>query len=55
MMNEIIKSGLLNVISNDKDISQAYERIIGLFIFRKMGYINVIDDTLFHKNFFIQL
>jgi hypothetical protein len=55
MMNEIIKSGLLNVISNDKDISQAYERIIGLFIFRKMGYINVINDTLFHKNFFIQL
>jgi len=55
MMNEIIKSGLFDVISNDKEISRAYERIIGLFIYRKIGYINIINNTLFHKNFFIQL
>lgn len=55
MMKEIIDNGIFDVISNDKDISRAYERIIGLFIYRKMGYVKTIDYTVYHKNFFIQL
>lgn len=54
MMEKIINSGLFDLVSNKKEISQAYERLIGTFLYRNLGYVKVIDKNTFHKNFFIQ-
>jgi hypothetical protein len=54
MMEKIIDSGLFNLISNTKDISQAYERINGTFLFRILNKVNVIESHIYHKNFFMQ-
>jgi hypothetical protein len=54
MMEKIIDSGLFNLISNTKDISQAYERIIGTFLFRILNKVNIIESHIYHKNFFMQ-
>lgn len=54
MMEKIINSGIFDMISNKKEISEAYERIIGVFFYRILNYVKVIDEKIFIKHFFIQ-
>jgi len=54
MMEKIINSGMFDFISNSKNISQAYERIIGTFLFRILNKVNVINESSFQKNFLNQ-
>jgi len=53
-LDKLIKSGLLDLICNSKNISQAYERLLGVFIYRTLGYTKVIHPNTFSKNYFIQ-
>jgi hypothetical protein len=54
MMEKIINSGLFDMISNKKEISQAYERILGVFFYRILNYVKVIDENIFIKHLFVQ-
>lgn len=54
MMEKIINNGLLNLISNNKLISQAYERILGVFFYRIIKDVKVINADSFKKKFLIQ-
>ena len=49
MMDKLIENGLFKLITNTKDISQAYERIIGTVIYRTIGYVKKIDSSIFNK------
>jgi hypothetical protein len=53
-MEKIINSGMFDFISNSKNISQAYERIIGTFLFRILNKVNVINESSFQKIFLNQ-
>jgi hypothetical protein len=54
MMEKIINSGIFDMISNKKEISQAYERILGAFFYRILNYVKVIDEKIFIKHLFDQ-
>ena len=55
MMDELLKSGLLDLVANKKEISQAYERLFGLFFYRIKGdNLKIIDASSFKKINFLQ-
>ena len=55
MMEKILNSGLLNLLSNHRDISQAYERILGVFFYRTTKNVKIINKDIFDKINFGQL
>jgi len=54
-MNNLIKSGLLDLRCNNKDKSCAYERILGAYFYRKFGTIKIINNNTYFKHFLGQL
>lgn len=55
MMEKLLNSGLLNLLSNHRDISQAYERILGVFFYRTTKNVKIINKDIFDKINFGQL
>jgi hypothetical protein len=56
MMEELLKSGLFNLISNNKRISGAQERILGVFFNKITGNtLKIINSNTFLKTSFLQL
>jgi hypothetical protein len=55
MMENLLNSGLLNLLSNHRDISQAYERILGVFFYRTTKNVKIINKDIFDKINFGQL
>jgi hypothetical protein len=55
MMEELLKSGLLDLVANSKQISGAYERIFGIFFYRTSGNMpKIINPRTYDKKWFNQ-
>ena len=54
-MDELINSGLMDLKCHNKNISCAYERILGCYFKRKLGFIKEINNKCFTKHFLNQL
>jgi len=54
MMNKILDSGLFDLICDKKILSETYERLIGVFLYRELKYVKVIDSNFFTKHFLNQ-
>lgn len=54
-MEELINSGLLDLRSNNKNVSCAYERILGTFFQRKLNHFKEINPNTYIKNFLNQI
>ena len=54
-MNELINSGLIDLKCNNKNISCAYERILGTYFQNKLGIVKQINNNTYNKNFLNQL
>lgn len=46
-VNLLIDNGLFTLICNTKDHSIAFERVLGMFMFEYLGFVNPIDDKTF--------
>ena len=53
-INNMLKSGVFNIISNTKEHSCAFERILGVYFNKKLKNINVINNNSFRKIFLNQ-
>ena len=54
-MEELINTGLLDLKANNKNISFAYERILGTYFQRKLNYIKEINPNTYNKIFLNQI
>lgn len=54
-MNELINSGLFDLKCNNKNISCAYERIIGTYFQNKLGIVKEINNNTYKKIWLNQL
>ena len=54
-MEELINTGLLDLRANNKNISCAYERILGTYFQRKLNYIKEINPKTYIKIFLNQI
>jgi hypothetical protein len=54
-MDSLINSGLLDLRCNNKDLSCAYERIHGTYMYRKLNNIKTINKNTYEKYFLGQL
>jgi len=53
-INDLIESGLIDLKCHNKNISCAYERLLGTFIQRKLGYVKEINSNSYTKIFLNQ-
>ena len=54
-ITELINSGLIDLKCNNKNISCAYERILGTYFQNKLGIVKEINNNTFNKIFLNQL
>lgn len=50
----MLDDGVMDLPCNSKIVSNAYERIFGVYMHRKLGYVNVMDKDVYTKYYFRQ-